>query len=101
LLRVYAVDRPELPPLEMPRRFKHDVAYFMTPAGSGGAPAKLPAGEYWIDPEEARRWLDEGVIKVVSPLDSQRQAEVELTEEQEQWLEWLLAGGIRHLRLTD
>jgi hypothetical protein len=100
-MRVYSVDHPDVPPLEMPRRFKHDIAYFMTPPGSPGAPAQLPAGEYWIEPADARRWLDEGVLKVISPLDSRRQAELELTEEQEEWLEWLLAGGIRHVRLAE
>ena len=35
-MRVYSVDHPDLLPLEMPRRFKHDIAYFMTPAGEHG-----------------------------------------------------------------
>jgi hypothetical protein len=95
---VYAVDKPELAPVEMPARFRHDVAYFMTPPGEKGAPA-MPHGEYWIDPADARRWLDEGVLLVYSPLDSEKQAELEITEEQERWLEWLVANGIQHVRL--
>jgi hypothetical protein len=71
----------------------------MTPPGERGAP-KLPAGEYWIDLEDARRWLDEGVMLLVSPLDSENRAEVELTEEQEAWLEWLLTHNVQHVRLT-
>jgi hypothetical protein len=97
---VYAVDRPELAPLEMPARFLHDVAYFMTPPGEQGAP-KLPAGEYWIRLDESRRWLDEGVLLLVSPLDSENQAEVELSEEQEAWLEWMVAHGVQHVRLAE
>jgi len=100
-MRVVAVDRPEVPPLEMPPRFKHDIAYFMTPAGHRGAPAQLAAGEFWIDSDEARRWLDEGVLEVISPLDSSRQAELEITEEQENWLQWLLTHGVRHVRLAN
>jgi len=100
-MRVYAIDRPETPPLEMPARFRHDVAYFMTPPGERGAPARLPAGEYWIDPADARRWLEEGVLTVVSPLDSLRKAELEITAEQEAWLEWLLAHGVCHVRVGD
>jgi hypothetical protein len=100
-MRVYAVDHADLPPLEMPRRFKHDIAYFMTPAGERGAPAALAAGEYWIDPTEAQGWLDEGVLRVISPLDSRRQAELGITAEQEEWLEWLIAHGIRHVRVED
>ena len=82
----------------MPRRFKHDIAYFMTPPGEGGVP-ELPAGEYWVVLDDARRLLDEGVLRLVSPLDSENQAEAEITEDQERWLEWLLANGIEHLRL--
>jgi hypothetical protein len=96
---VHAADRADVPPLEMPARFAHDIAYFMTPPGERGAP-KLPAREYWIDLADARRWLDEGVILLVSPLDSENQAEVELSEEQEAWLEWLLANNIQHVRLS-
>ncbi|MEX2112286.1 MAG: hypothetical protein WD845_03830 [Pirellulales bacterium] len=96
---VHAVDRAEVLPLTMSARFGHDIAYFMTPPGERGAP-RLPSGEYWIDLDEARRWLDEGVLLLVSPLDSENQAEVELSEEQEVWLEWLLANGIQHVRLS-
>ena len=97
-MRVYAVGRPEVTPLEMPARFKHDIAYFMTPPGERGAP-QMPAGEFWISLEEARQWLDEGVLTLVSPLDSENKAEAEISEEQEQWLEWLLKHNIQHVRL--
>lgn len=96
---VYAVDRPEVAPLEMPERFVRDIAYFMTPSGERGAP-QLAKGEYWIDLQDARRWLDEGVLLLVSPLDSENQAEVELSEEQEAWLEWMVAHGVQHVRLA-
>ena len=98
-MHVFAVDRPDLAPLEMSARFKHDVAYFMTPALERGAPA-LGAGEYWISLDEARRWLDEGVLTLVSPLDSENQAEAEITEEQETWLEWMVAHRVQHIRLA-
>jgi hypothetical protein len=97
-MKVYAVDRPELAPLEMPARFHYDIAYFMTPSGERGAPA-LSAGEYWIDPADAQRWLDEGILILVSPLDSENKAEAEITEEQERWLEWLVANDVRRVRL--
>ncbi len=97
-MRVHAVGRPELAPLEMPARFKHDIAYFMTPPGERGVP-ELPQGEYWVMLDDARRWLDEGVLVLVSPLDSENQAEAEISEDQERWLEWLLAHGVEHLRI--
>lgn len=96
---VHAVDQPNVPPFEMPARFSHDVAYFMTPGGERGAP-KLPSGEYWVAREDAVRWLEEGVLEVVSPLDSENKAELELTEEQEAWLDWLIKNQIQHVRLA-
>ena len=96
---VHAVERPDLAPLEMPARFAHDVAYFMTPPGERGAPA-LPPGEYWISLDDARRWLAEGVLLLVSPLDSENKAEVEISEDQEKWLEWLVANGVQRVRVA-
>jgi hypothetical protein len=95
---VRAIDKPDVPPLEMPARFRTDIAYFMTPAGVGGAP-KLPAGEYWITLNDARRWLEEGVVEVISPLDSVHSTEFELTEEQENWLRWMVEHEIQHVRV--
>ncbi len=82
----------------MPARFKHDIAYFMTPPGERGVPA-LPAGEYWVALDDARRWLDDGVLVLVSPLDSENHTEAEITEDQEKWLEWMVANNLEHVRL--
>ncbi len=97
-MRVHSVDHPELAPLEMPGRFKRDVAYFMTPPGEHGVPP-LPEGEYWVRLEDARQWLEDGVLELVSPLDSESRAEVEISEDQERWLEWMVAHSIQHVRL--
>lgn len=97
-MRVFAVDRPELPPCEMPARFKHDIAYFMTPAGEAGVPP-LASGEFWVRLDDSRRLLDDGVLILVSPLDSEKPAEVEISEDQERWLEWMIANQIEHIRL--
>ena len=95
---IRAVGRPELPPVAMPDRFRHDVSYFITPAGDPGVPPLAP-GEYFIRQSDARRWLEDLVIEVVSPLDSATKAEVELTEDQEAWLEWLVAHEVEHIRI--
>jgi hypothetical protein len=95
---VYAVDQPSLPPFEMPPRFKTEVTYFMTPSGDHGVPP-LPPGEYWVRLEDARRWLEGLVVEVVSPLAAETKAELELTEEQEAWLEWMVENEIEHIRL--
>ncbi len=83
----------------MSSRFKHDIAYFMTPAGEPDVPP-LAAGEFWIKLDDAKRWLDEGILTLVSPLDSEKVAEAEITEEQERWLEWLVAHDIQRVRLA-
>ena len=97
-VRVVAVERPEIGPLSMPERFRHDVAYFMSAPGSPGVPPLGP-DEYWIDPASAARWLDEGVLELVSPLDSRNTTEVEISSEQEEFLQWLTQGKISRILL--
>ncbi len=84
----------------MPDRFRRDVTYFATPPGVQDAPSHLPDCEYWIRQEDAARILDEGVIIIVSPLDSATRTEIEITEEQERWLEWVLAHQTQHVRIA-
>jgi hypothetical protein len=98
-MHLHAVDRPALPPLELPARFRTEIVFFITPAGVGTAPARLGENEYWIDLADAKRWLEEGVLYVVSPLDAENKAEIELTEDHEAFLEWIVQHGIQHVRL--
>jgi hypothetical protein len=95
---LYAVGRPELSPLAMPDRFRTDIAYFITPAGEHGV-KKMPAGEYFVRLEDAREWLADGVLSVVSPLDGLNRTEIEITDEQEAWLRWMVANGVEHVRV--
>ena len=95
---VYSVEKSELAPFEMPRHFRTDIAYFMTPAGEQGAP-QLGPREYWIRLDDARRWLYDLVVPVVSPLDARAKAELELTDQQEAWLQWMVDNEIQHVRL--
>lgn len=97
-IKVHAVDRPELTPLEMRDHFKTEIVYFMTPTGEHGAP-DLAAGEYWIRREDAQQWLEDFVVSVISPLDAASRAEFELTDEQEAWLEWMVANDVQRVRL--
>ncbi|MBW3597324.1 MAG: hypothetical protein KY475_08620 [Planctomycetes bacterium] len=98
-MRVFAVDRADLAPFEMPARFRLDVAYFMTPGDHPGAPSLGP-NEYWVRLEDARRWLDDMEVSVVSPLDAEHHAEFELTDEQEQWLQWMVEHEVEHIRVA-
>lgn len=85
-------------PLAMPDRFRHEVTYFMSVPGEGDTPA-VGEGEYWIQQENSRRWLDDGVVEIVSPLDSGSKAEIEISEEQEDWLQWMVDHQVQHIRL--
>ena len=98
-MRVISVDHPEVPPLTMSQRFRTEIVYFMTPQGMRSAPTTLGTNEYWIALDDARRWLDELVVLVVSPLDSASKAEIELSDEHEAWLEWMVRNNIQHVRL--
>ena len=96
-VRVHAVGRTDVPPFVMPDRFRHEITYFAVdrpPTGAAAGP-----GEWWIDRGEAETIRDDGVIRLASPLDSAIRAEVELSEEQEAWLDWLFANDVWHVRL--
>ncbi len=97
-ITIRAVGRSDVPPLTMPDRFRTDIAYFMSVPGEKGVPP-LGQGEYWVRLSDARVWLDEGVIYLVSPLDSQNKTEVEITEEQEDWLRWMVEHEVQQIRL--
>lgn len=99
-VKVVPVSISSLTPHLMPDRFRHDVTYFCTPAGTQGAPAKLPEREYWVRLDDSRQALHDGVIRIVSPLDSASTTEIEITEEQENWLRWMVQHQIEHIRLV-
>jgi hypothetical protein len=98
-MKLLALDRPGVPPLEMPERFRTEIVYFMTPADSAGAPP-LGTDEYFVRLDEAKQWLDELVVYVVSPLDAEAKAEIELSEDHERFLQWLVDHGVQHVRLA-
>lgn len=99
-LKLVAVGRPEVNPLPISPRLKSQVVYFMTPAGSAGVPA-LGENEYWIASDDVARWQSDGVLLLVSPLDSENFTEVELSDEQEAMLEWLAKNQVQHVRVIE
>src|SRR5262245_9210437 len=92
------LDRTEMAPRAISPRLRAQLVYFMTPAGAAGVP-RLAENEYWFAAEEVARWVDEGVFYLVSPLDTANMTEVELTEEQESFLQWLQESGVQHVRV--
>lgn len=96
--RLVPIDRPDVAPLAISPRLRGQLVYFMTPAGGAGLP-DLGENEYWFARDEVAAWLDEGVIALVSPLDSANATEVELSDEQEALLSWLRGHGVQHVRV--
>jgi hypothetical protein len=96
---VHAITKPELKPYAMADRFRHDITYFCTSPGEAGAPAKLGPGEWWVRLDDAKKIHEEGVLRIVSPLDSASSTELEISEEHEAWLEWMIANEVEHVRL--
>ena len=95
--RLVPVDRPDVAPLPITTRLRSQLVYFMSAADTPGIPP-LGRDEYWIAREEVERALDEGVVLLVSPLDSENRTEVELSDEQEALLEWLRRHEVQHIR---
>ncbi len=97
-IQAVPLDRPGVPPRGISPRLRTQLTYFMSPLGSPGVPT-LGEHEYWFSRDDVARWVDEGVFYLVSPLDTANQTEVELSEEQESFLPWLLDHGVQHARV--
>lgn len=95
-----SVDRPETPPLPLSPRLRSQLVYFMTPPDTRGVP-KIGENEYWITRADVTKWIVEGVIDLISPLDTEKVTEVELTEEQETLLNWLNTHHTQHVRVIE
>lgn len=98
--RVFPVDQPAAPPLEISARLRSQLVYFMTPPDDPQVPPLQP-NDYWIEAQQTARWLADGVLEVVSPLDDEHRTSIELSEEQEALLEWLATHRIQHIRLQE
>ncbi|WP_337173454.1 hypothetical protein [Paludisphaera sp.] len=96
--KLIPLDRPELPPLPISDRLRGQLVYFVSGPDAPDRP-ELGENEYWFDRDEVAKWLDDGVIHLVSPLDSDNATEVELSEEQEDLLAWLSENKVRHARV--
>ena len=97
-MKIVAVDRTEVPPLAVSARMPHEIMYYTAASGAGES---LPRGEHRIDLEEAAQILDDGCVRVVSPLAAQNAAEIEISEDAERLLEWAIEYGVQHIRLAD
>lgn len=98
--RVVSVDRPEVPPHRISDRLRGELVYFAAPPGATDTPV-VAGPEYWFHPDETAKVLEEGVFHLVSPLDTAKMTELEITEEQEALLEWLQKHKVRHVRVEE
>jgi hypothetical protein len=94
------LDRPDVPQRQVTPRLRSQFVYFASPPGAQGAP-ELGENEFWFAADDVERWLSDGVFYLVSPLDTANMTEVELSEEQEDWLGWLKDHKVQHVRVVE
>lgn len=97
-MKVHSVGRPTPVSKSISPRLRTQLVYFAAPAHAQDVPP-LAENEYFFRLDETRKVLEDGVIELVSPLDTANMTEVEITEEQEEFLEWLAAHELEHVRL--
>jgi len=97
-MQLVAIGRTDVKPLKISPRLRSQFVYFACPPGQQGIP-KLEEGEFFFALKETEKWQDDGVIFLVSPLDTDNMTEVELTEEQEDLMDWLVNHKLEHVRL--
>ncbi len=97
---IVPIDRADVAPRPISPRFRSQLIYFIGSPDSPEAPP-LAEGELWFDSKEIDRWISDGVFYLVSPLDTANMTEVELTEEQEDFLNWLKSADVRHVRVVE
>ena len=97
-MQLVAIGRTDVKPLKISPRLRSQFVYFACPPGQQGIP-KLEEGEFFFALKETEKWQDDGVIFLVSPLDTDNMTEVELTEEQEDLMDWLVKNKLEHVRI--
>lgn len=95
-MKVFATDREDVPPIEMPDRFRTEIVYFAA-SSDAAPPPPLAPGEYYVPQAATAEFLDTLVIEIISPLAA-ASAEVDVSEDQERWLRWMLDHGIERVR---
>lgn len=98
-MQLVAIGRTDVKPLKISPRLRSQFVYFACPPSQQGIP-KLEEGEFFFALKETVKWQDDGVIFLVSPLDTDNMTEVELTEEQEDLMDWLVNHKLEHVRLV-
>lgn len=94
---VIPLDKTEIAPYEISATLRNQLPYFT----DGRIHDTGNSDEFVFPIARTTELLEDGVFFVVSPLDDQNQAEIEITEEQEDLLEWLVSNRIGKVRITE
>lgn len=97
-MKIVSVGRPTPVSKTISHRLRSQLVYFAAPAHAQDVPP-LGENEYFFRLGETQKVLEDGVIDLISPLDTANMTEVEITEEQEELLEWLATNELEHVRL--
>lgn len=92
-----AVDKPELEPYEISRTLRGQLHYFT----EGEIRDNNRPDDYFFPLEHTSELLDAGVFYLISPLDDRNRAEIEITAEQEVFLEWLVSNEIERVHVSE
>ena len=98
--RLLPLDRPDVAPRALSPRLRSQLVYFTSARDAPGVPT-LRESEYFFAADDVAKWLDDGVLYLVSPLDTDNHTELELTEEQEALLGWLQANRVQHAKVEE
>ncbi|MCZ6680021.1 MAG: hypothetical protein O7E52_22550 [Candidatus Poribacteria bacterium] len=97
----FAVDRPDLKSYEISQTLRGQLHYFTEGVSSQRWDNRENPNEFFFPLERTSELYEEGVFYVTSPLDDQNKAEVEITEEQEDFLAWLVSNKIEKVRMSE
>ena len=94
---VIPLDKTEIAPYQISATLRKQLPYFT----EGRIRDASDSDRYFFPIARTSELLEDGVFYVVSPLDDQNQAEIEITDEQEDLLEWLVSNGIEQARVVE
>jgi len=98
--KIVSVKPTGVQPFAISATLRKEINYFMR-AKSAEDEQRLAWNEFEVDLIDVARWAERGAIRMVSPLAGSQFAEVELTFEQLDLLDWLIAGQVTRLRVED
>lgn len=97
-MKIVSVGRPTPVSKTISPRLRSQLVYFAAAHNAQDVPP-MGENEYFFRLGETQKVLEDGVIDLISPLDTDNMTEVEITEEQEELLEWLAAHELEHVRV--